>query len=185
MVNTEKNSKILNIIKAYQDKVKGFIAKKVPFSEVDDVFQEVVCNLIRADSLNEPIEQAGAWLFKAAKNEVIDRQRKKREILLWDGEDGTPGIELAEIAEVMAGQPESAEDRYLRTLFWEELAEALDRLTPDQRDVFVKTEFEGLSYKELSEETKVGINTLLSRKHKAVKALRRNLLDLYQLIVNR
>ena len=61
----------------------------------------------------------------------------------------------------------------------EELEHALDELPEEQREVFVAHELMGYSFKELSEESGVGLNTLLSRKHYAVKHLRERLRDIY------
>jgi RNA polymerase sigma factor (sigma-70 family) len=183
MVKEDSSSKLVEAIKACQAKVKAFIAKKVPLSEVDDIFQEIVCNLIKADALNGPIDMAASWLYKAARNEIIDRYRKKKETLLWDSEDTEPSTELMEISALLLYQPQTSEDQYLRQLFWEEFEKALSELPTDQRDVFVETELMGKSYKQLSEEKNVSVNTLLSRKHRAVLGLRKKLLELYEVIV--
>jgi RNA polymerase sigma factor (sigma-70 family) len=92
--------------------------------------------------------------------------------------------ELGEIEQLLLTEPETAEDVYLRNLFWEELEKALAELPETLREVFVKTELMGLSFKRLSQETGVPVNTLLSRKHKAVQTLRIKLLDLYGMIVS-
>ncbi|MDR1487255.1 MAG: sigma-70 family RNA polymerase sigma factor [Deltaproteobacteria bacterium] len=183
MVSTKNSNKLLDAIISCQDSVKAFISKKVPFSELEDIFQEIVCNLIKADSLNGPVNMVSAWLFKAAKNEVIDRYRKKKETLFWDGGGEQISRELTEISEILQSQPETPEDSYLRQLFWEELDLALEQLPEDQMEVFIQTELLGKSFKDLSDETDVPVNTLLSRKHKAVLSLRKKLLELYELIV--
>jgi RNA polymerase sigma factor (sigma-70 family) len=179
---TRQNS-LLKAIKDCQSRLKGFIAKRAPFSEVDDIFQEIVVNLFRADSLSGPIEAAASWLFRAARNEIIDRRRKSREELILDGVAEESWLESEEISEVMLAAPDSAEDQYLRSLFWERFHEALDGLPEAQREVFVQTELNGKSYNQLSEELQVPVNTLLSRKHKAVLSLRLSLAELYELIV--
>ncbi|MDR1110094.1 MAG: sigma-70 family RNA polymerase sigma factor [Deltaproteobacteria bacterium] len=176
-------NKFLAAIESCQGRLKAFIAKRVPFSEVDDVFQEIVHNLIRADSLNGPIDLVAAWLFRAARNEIVDRYRKKREVLLLDDPDVRLPDEFSEISQVMLSAPLDPEEAYLRSLFWQELEEALGGLPKEQREAFVRTEFMGASFKELSAETGIPVNTLLSRKHKAVLALRERLLELYELIV--
>jgi RNA polymerase sigma factor (sigma-70 family) len=185
MVSVDNGNRLLEAIKACQNKVKAFIAKKVPISEVDDIFQEIVCNLIKADRINGPIDIAAAWLFKAAKNEIIDRYRKKRETLFWYAGEVEPTPEIMEISELMLKPPETSEDAYLRVLFWEELEKALAEMPPDQSYVFIQTELYGRSFKDLSAEIGLPVNTLLSRKHKAVLNLRDQLLELYQSIVYR
>ena len=66
-----------------------------------------------------------------------------------------------------------------------ELDAALDELPDNQRDVFVAHEIEGRSFKELSAETGVSVNTLLSRKHHAVLHLRSRLQSIYNEFTNR
>jgi len=75
--------------------------------------------------------------------------------------------------------PQTPEDEYLKTLLWEELEEALAELPDAQREVFEKTELLGYSYNELAEESGSSVQTLLSRKHKAVLFLRTRLRNLY------
>jgi RNA polymerase sigma factor (sigma-70 family) len=66
----------------------------------------------------------------------------------------------------------------------QELEDALDELSADQREVFVGHEIDGYSFKELSARTGVSVNTLLSRKHYAVVHLRERLREIYDQFVN-
>jgi len=61
----------------------------------------------------------------------------------------------------------------------EEMDDALDELPEEQREVFIAHEFLGYSFKEISEQTGVSVNTLLSRKHYAVVHLRQRLQAVY------
>ena len=76
--------------------------------------------------------------------------------------------------------PSDPESVYLRKLVWEELAEALACLPPEQSEVFCATVFDGVPVKEISADTGVPVATLLSRKHYAVKFLRMRLRWLYE-----
>jgi RNA polymerase sigma factor (sigma-70 family) len=60
-----------------------------------------------------------------------------------------------------------------------ELELALDELPEEQREVFVAHEFDGRSFKQMSAETGVSVNTLLSRKRYAVLHLRERLQRVY------
>ena len=66
-----------------------------------------------------------------------------------------------------------------RSVLLEELEDALDELPEEQREVFVGHEIEGRSFKEMSAETGVSVNTLLSRKRYAVLHLRERLQSIY------
>ena len=86
---------------------------------------------------------------------------------------------LSEITETILAS-DSPETEYLRTLVWGELEAALSELPEEQRSVFELTEIEGFSFKEISEATGLGVNTLISRKRYAVLHLRKRLFDLYE-----
>ena len=138
-------------------------------------------NLVAADSIGQ-IDQVAAWLYRAARNEIVDRSRKIREyqIQIWDEADP----ELSEISQIMCDPEGTPEDMLLKKIFWEELAAALDEMPEIQREAFVKTEFEGLTFKELSQETGVPVSALLARKRRAASNLRSRLKEAYELILS-
>lgn len=154
-------------------RLRNFIRSRLPDpGDVDDVLQDVLYELVQASRLPEPIEQLGAWLFRVARNRIIDRFRKKREqqLAVGDGDDDEPGLDQL-LPDADAG-PEAA---YARRVLLAELHAALDELPDEQRDVFIAHELERRSFKELSAQTGVGVNTLLARKRYAVLHLRRRL----------
>ena len=86
------------------------------------------------------------------------------------------------LEDILPALTRSPEDEYMRGVIWETIEACLDRLPQAQRDVFVMNEFEDMSFKEISEITGEGINTLLSRKRYAVTYLRGQLRELYDQI---
>ena len=173
-------SRLSTLITGCLARLRAFVARRTAASEVDDVVQETIANLVAADQIAQ-INQVSAWLFRAARNELIDRSRKIKESPLPDWDEGD--FELAEISEVMCSPPIEPEDALLRIVFWEELAAALDDMPGNQREIFIKTELEGMSFKEISEATGVGVNTLLARKRRATLKLKERLKDVYQLVM--
>lgn len=158
---------------------EGFYPRTDPLrDEADDILQEVTYQLIRVE---QPVENIAAWLFRAARNEMTDRARKKRELPLAGGfsEEEEGDFPEDELAETLFGVAQTPEDEYLKALLWEELSQALSELPPAQREAFEKTELHGYSYRELAEESGVSEQALLSRKHKAVLYLRTRLRALY------
>jgi RNA polymerase sigma factor (sigma-70 family) len=143
--------------------------------DAEDLLQEVFSQLLSTDSLTEPIENLTAWLFSVARNKVIDWYRARR--LAREG-----ARERDDLRSDPADGPDHA---YWRSVFWSELADALDDLPEEQRDVFVAHQLEGLSFKEIAARTGEPINTLLSRKHYAVLFLRERLRDLYDVLESR
>lgn len=164
-VRQAQDSHIAATVEREQPRLRRFIRRRVADPiEAEDILQEVFYEFTVAYRLMKPVEQAGAWLFRVARNRIIDRFRKARpEAYLLD--------ELVPSAE--AG-PERV---YALRQLEQALELALAELPAEQRAVFLAHEVEGRSFREMSEEWGVNQNTLLARKHYAVKQLRERLRD--------
>jgi len=178
---TEQDQRISEAIARDEFRLRNFIRRRVPDpAEAEDILQDVFYELVEAYRMMKPIEQATAWMFRVARNRIIDLfRRKKREAARTEPEpvleDGTIGS-----LEDMLPSPDAGPDAaFARSFLLEALEDALDELPPEQRDVFIEHEMLGYSFKELAVRYGVGINTLLSRKHYAVKHLRERLQAIY------
>ncbi len=179
---SEQDRRIAETIEREQGRLRNFIRKRVPDRrDVEDVLQDVFFELVEAQRLMQPIEEVGAWLFRVARNRIIDRFRKKRPesstltTPTRDTEDG----DAASLEDLLPSAEAGPEAVYARGVLLDELDAALDELPAEQRFVFVAHELEGKSFRELASETGVNVNTLLSRKHYAVLHLRRRLQNIY------
>ena len=179
---TGKNSQVEKIIKEHQPRLKSFIRKRVPNKEdAEDVLQDAFYQLVKTvEEAVNPIEQVAAWLYRVTRNIIINKSKKKEEEELPIYQYNEDGDILKEFSEVLFNDGNSTpETEYLRSLVWEELETALSELPAEQREIFELTELEGLPVKEIAETTGIPVNTLLSRKHYAVKFLRKRLYELY------
>ena len=171
----EQDGQIAAVIAKERSRLRHFIRKRVPDpADVEDLLQEVFCELVEANRLLMPIDHVTGWLFRVARNRIIDLFRKKRPQSLSDtavGEDG----EAPQIEDLLPSPDAGPDALYLRRLLLEELKFALSELPEEQREVFIAHELEGRSFKELSKESGIGVNTLLSRKRYAVLHLRQRL----------
>jgi len=157
-----------------ESRLRSFIRSRVlDAGDAEDVLQDVFYELIQAYRMMKPAEQVTAWLFRVARNRITDLFRRRKSVSLSDGisaEEDAPTIED------LLPSPDAGPDAlYARSLLLEALDDALDELPEEQREVFLAHEFEGRSFKELSEETGFSVNTLLSRKRYAVLHLRERL----------
>lgn len=181
-MTTDQNRRISEAIAREQVRLRRFIRQRVPDAgDAEDVLQEVFYELVDAYRLMKPVEQVGAWLFRVARNRIIDLFRRNSPSVL--GNDSMLAAEDGEAQrwEDLLPSPDAGpEAAYARSVLLEELDAALDELPEEQRDVFVAHEIEGRSFRELSEATGVSVNTLLSRKRYAVLQLRRRLQALYE-----
>jgi RNA polymerase sigma factor (sigma-70 family) len=177
----EQDRQISEVVEEQRPRLRNFIRRRVADpGEVEDILQDVFFEFLESYRLMKPIEQAGAWLFRVARNRIIDRFRKKRPDLLQDLGGASEDGEMLSIEEMLPSPDAGPEAAYARSVLVEELEAALEELPVEQREVFIAHEIEGRSFKELAAQTGVGINTLLSRKRYAALHLRGRLQSVYE-----
>lgn len=174
----EENRSLAETIARERGRLGSFIRQRVPDpGEAEDILQDVFFALVEAYRLPEPIEQVGAWLFRVARNRIVDRFRKKREEpLLAEQDIGEDERWLEQALPAPDGGPEAA---HARAVLLETIALALDELPARQRDVFIAHELDGRSFKELAAQSGRNVNTLLGWKRQAVLHLRARLQPIY------
>jgi RNA polymerase sigma factor (sigma-70 family) len=177
---TEQDRQISEVIEVEQPRLRNFIRKRVPDeADVDDLLQEVLYELVVARRLLMPIDYVTGWLFSVARNRITDFFRRKRPENFTgaaaENEDG----ELLRVEDLLPSPDDGPEALFVRRALLDELESALAGLPAEQRDVFVAHEIEGRSFKELSAESGVKVNTLLSRKRYAVLHLRARLKSIH------
>jgi RNA polymerase sigma factor (sigma-70 family) len=177
---SEQDRRISEIIAEERSRLRHFIRRRVPNeADVDDLLQEVFYELIAAYRLMEPVQRWSAWLFRVARNRIIDLFRKNRRQLGGDSPAVSGEGEALLLEDVLLSPDAGPAEAYARTVLLDEIEDALDELPAEQRDVFIAHEIEGDSFKDIAARTGVGVNTLLSRKRYAVLHLRRRLRAIY------
>lgn len=177
----EQDREIVETVERQRSRLRNFIRRNVADrADVEDILQDVFLELVEAYRLMKPVEQAGGWLFRVARNKIIDRFRKKRPERLADlppssDEDGTLSID-----EFLPSKDAGPDAAYVRSVLLAAMEDALDELPAEQRQAFIANEIEGRSFKEMAAETGVSMNTLLSRKRYAVLHLRERLQSVYE-----
>jgi RNA polymerase sigma factor (sigma-70 family) len=178
---SERDREITATVLRERTKLGNFIRRRVRDPrDAEDILQDVLHELVQAYRLPEPIEQVSAWLFRVARNRIIDRFRKKKEQPLAEIVDDTGGVEDEyRLDMALPAQDAGPEAAYARSVLLAALQDALDELPANQRDIFIAHELEGRSFKELAAGSGVGVNTLLARKRYAVLHLRARLQAVY------
>jgi len=178
------NDSIAETFIKYKGQLLKFIQSKVSVVEdAEDILQDVFYQYARLNDLADPIKQTMAWLYRVTRNKITDYYRKKQDIPFTDlaqSADIYPNDPVCELIDFLAIDKDTPETVTLRIHIWETLNAALLELPEAQREVFIQTEFEGLTLKEISKNTGVGVNTLLSRKHYAVLFLREKMKVVYE-----
>ena len=177
----EQDERISEVVKREQSRLRNFIRRRVPDPrDAEDILQDVFYQLVEANRLLMPIEHVTGWLFRVARNRITDLFRKKKEsfsatAVARDDDDD----ERLRFEDLLPSPDAGPEALYVRHVLLEELEMAVDELPVEQREVFVAHELEGRSFKEMSAQTGVSVNTLLSRKRYAVLHLRERLQSIY------
>ncbi|HET7001840.1 MAG TPA: sigma-70 family RNA polymerase sigma factor [Puia sp.] len=181
MTDSKANS-ITAIVNDYRRRLLGFIRKRVANeADAEDILQDVFYQLL---GNKEPIDQVASWLFTVARNKIIDSKRKKQPLSTDFLFSNTEDDEMGEWMNILLDDSSNPETVYLRNLFQETLKEALNELPEDQKQAFVLNELDGIPFKQISDETHIPINTLISRKRYAVLYLREKLAVLHDALKN-
>jgi RNA polymerase sigma factor (sigma-70 family) len=185
-MSPKESQKITSAYKSEHKRLLGYIRKRIPISEeAEDILQDIFYQLTVGFNDLRRIESLTGWLYKVADNRIIDLFRKrKHEVISYSDsvqESDEGPLTLEEILPAVGTKPY---DEDLKDMIWETIEETLSGLPEEQRSVFIATEFEDKSFREISVNTGMSINTLISRKRYAVLALRKNLDELYKLLKN-
>jgi RNA polymerase sigma factor (sigma-70 family) len=176
----EQDQRISEAVKREQSRLRNFIRRRVPHTrDAEDILQDVFYKLVEANRLLMPIEHVTGWLFRVARNRIIDFFRKKRPESFSDVAVEDAGAELLQLEDLLPSPDAGPEELYARNVLLDEMELAIDELPAEQREVFVGHELEGRSFAEIAAETGVNVNTLLSRKRYAVLHLRQRLQGIY------
>ena len=177
----QQNASIGKVVKDYSKRLSDFIRQRVDDTDdADDILQDVFFELTESYRLVKPIEQMSAWLFRVTRNKIIDRYRKHKPLSLESLQvQKTDDDNESLLEELLFITEDSPDKEFERELAWQAIENALDELPAEQREVFRMHEMEQKSFKEIAEITGVSVNTLISRKHYAVKFLRNKLSNLY------
>jgi len=176
----EQNRRISEVIQRERRRLLNFIRKRVgDQGDAEDILQDVFYELTEAYRLMQPVEEVGAWLYRVARNRIIDRFRKRKPEARSEIMVGTNQPDALLLEDLLPSPDAGPDAVYARSVLLEELEAALEDLPENQRAVFIAHEIEGRSFKQLADETGLSVNTLLSRKHYAVLHLRRRLQAIY------
>ena len=179
----QQDERIAQTVREQRPRLLQFIRRRIPDeAEAEDLLQDVFAELVESYRLLRPVEQAAAWLFRVARNRITDLYRRKRPVSLeaaFGAAEADPDGEGLLLADLLPAPTDAPENRLLRETLMEALSDALAELPEAQRQVFVWHELEDKSFNDMVAETGVPLKTLISRKHYAVKHLRKRLQTLY------
>ena len=164
---TRHDEQLTDIVNRERSRLRSFIRRRVADPrDAEDILQDVFSALVEANRLLMPIDHITGWLYRVARNRIIDLFRSRT-------------MEPLELEDLLPSGLAGPDEEYARAALLEALEQAIAELPPDQREVFIGHELEGRSFKQMAATTGVSINTLLSRKRYAVLRLRERLRQTY------
>jgi RNA polymerase sigma factor (sigma-70 family) len=171
---------VVDVVDREQPRLRNFIRRRVPDPrDAEDILQDVFCELVEANRLLMPIDHVTGWLFRVARNRISDLFRKRRAERIADMPAGSDDEDRLALDDLLPSPDAGPDAEYARQVLVEALGLALAELSEEQRAVFVAHELEGRSFKQIAADSGIGVNTLLSRKHYAVRHLRARLRAAY------
>jgi RNA polymerase sigma factor (sigma-70 family) len=182
----ERDLRISEIVAEQCARLRNFIRRRVPDpADAEDIVQEVFYELVEANRLLMPIEHVTAWLYRVARNRIIDLFRKKKPERFSDAAIENEDGEILRVEDLLPSPDAGPEAIYMRGVLLDELELAIEALPDEQREVFIAHEIDGRSFKDMSAETGISMSTLLSRKRYAILHLRERLQSIYNEFVKK
>lgn len=172
----EGNGSVTAVFRREQPRLKAWLRRQVPDPhDIEDILQDAFYEFVVASRLIEPVQNVGAWLLTVIRNRVTDQHRRRAHRPASPLPGATADEDTDSLADLLPDPAAGPEEAYARKRLIEALEEAVRSLPEDQRAVFIAHEIDGVSFKALAQATGESVNTLLSRKHYAVKTLRTRL----------
>ena len=184
VMTIEQNELISDTVQKERKRLLRFIKNRIPDTEdPEDILQDVFYELVEVYRLMKPVEKMSAWLFTTARNKITDLFRKKKTVsfssVSYSANLQEEEEETASLYALLPDPSDGPEMLLFREVMRDEMNKALKEIPEKHRSVFIKTEIEGKSFKEISESTGLPVNTLISRKRYAVLILRDRLREMY------
>lgn len=172
---------VTEVFRQYKRQLLCFVKDRISSDDdAEDILQDVFLRFLLAEGEISIVEISG-WLYRAARNRIIDYYRKRHEERLPECNDlDWDSAFISQFSRILNDEDQSPEKVCVRNFVWEELELALDELPEEQRFVFEQTELYGMTFRQLSDDLCVPVNTLLSRKYYAMTFLRKRLKEVYE-----
>ncbi len=181
-----ENKELDDIVRDNVPKLHSYVKGRVSNNDdAEDIVQDAIYQLLRTISvLDNPISYVSSWLYTVAHNLIINHGKKHREESLPTHQGTDDESFMHDLSEIMiADDGDNPDISMLRSMVWDELNKALAELPKEQREAIEMTEMNGMTAKEAANNMGVTLNTFLSRKHYAVKHIRKRLHSLYNELI--
>ncbi|MDL5512766.1 sigma-70 family RNA polymerase sigma factor [Arenibacter sp. M-2] len=165
------NEKALEVlINRHNQRISSFIYSKVLDRDVsEDIFQDTFIKVIKTLKKGNYSEEGKflPWVMRIAHNLVIDHFRRNKRMPMFEGNDDF------NIFSVIGDDKLNVEKQLIKDQIDTDLSLLIEELPDDQKEVLLMRIYRDMSFKEISENTGVSINTALGRMRYALINLRK------------
>ncbi|KAB7530607.1 sigma-70 family RNA polymerase sigma factor [Flagellimonas olearia] len=158
------------LINRHNQRISSFIYSKVLDRDVaEDIFQDTFIKVIKTLKRGKYSEEGKflPWVMRIAHNLIIDHFRKNKRMPKFEGSDDF------NIFSVIKDEKLNAEKQLIKDQIDSDLTLLIEELPEDQKEVLIMRIYKDMSFKEISENTGVSINTALGRMRYALINLRK------------
>ncbi|QOD61550.1 sigma-70 family RNA polymerase sigma factor [Polaribacter haliotis] len=174
-----KEASLSILINRHQQRLFSFIYSKVQSKDVtEDIFQDTFIKVIRTLKKGKYNEEGKflPWVMRIAHNLVIDYFRKNNRMPNFKNTDEF------DIFSVLGDGSLNAEKKIIQEQIYNDVRELINELPDEQKEVLVMRMYKDMSFKEISENTGVSINTALGRMRYALINMRK-LIEKHKIIL--
>ncbi|VAW16060.1 RNA polymerase ECF-type sigma factor [hydrothermal vent metagenome] len=167
------------LINRHNQRVTSFIYSKVLDRDItEDIFQDTFIKVIKTLKKGRYSEEGKflPWVMRIAHNLIIDHFRKNKRMPKFEGSDDF------NIFSVISDDKLNAENQIIKNQIESDLRELIEELPDDQKEVLLMRIYKDMSFKEISENTGVSINTALGRMRYALINLRK-MIDKHNIVL--
>jgi len=144
---SKRQQTLTELVEKHRVRLLGIIRERMQDQiEAEDVLHDVFIEFVEEYDLGHAIETVSAWLVRVAQNKIVDRFRRRK----TQAEYRNAVLATGERGENLPSRPD---EEWMRSWLRNRIADALELLPPQQRDVFVKHELEGKTFAEIAAES--------------------------------
>jgi RNA polymerase sigma-70 factor (ECF subfamily) len=168
--DTENYNKLNDFFGNEYHSLKAYVNSRIKATasrDAEDIIQDVALKLFAGADRYSPINNVAGFVYHTVRNKIIDIMRSNKKEYRMERNEAKLPIN----AEIIL---DASDDIYSEQL-QDDLRQHIMNLKPEYRDIIIAIDFEGYTYKEISQETNIPEGTLMSRRHRAISLLYKTL----------
>jgi len=177
MSGVNKQNAVAVFFHREQKKLVAYVNKLIDNTadrDAEDIVQDVILNIYSKNQYDVSVDNLSAYVYRSLKNKIIDTFRKNQKNTSLD-QAITPDINLS-LKDILSDSVLDTVSEIEKKETYNRLYKVIETLNEKDRAIIIATEFDGKSFRYLSETWNVPIGTLLTRKSRAIRKIKEKFL---------